>query len=147
MNNKKKSKKSKEKIHWPRSSSPRFAALLETFSCFSRRRHSIKVKVSIERRSKNKKTDVKRGKAACKNIEKKNHSIDGIEIQSHLSDLRHAVRLEHILDLSLHVAEAEGLRGRRGRRGFPESADAPRARVARRGRRRDHMFFFFQTRE
>jgi hypothetical protein len=48
-------------------------------------------------------------KAACET--KKTNQFDPISIhQSHLADLRHAVRLENVLDLSLDVAEAEGLR-------------------------------------
>ena len=65
---------------------------------------------------------------------------------SYLSDLRHAVRLEHILDLALDVAEAQKLLGGRRLRGGAD-ANATRARVAAAARRRDHRASFFSPLE
>jgi hypothetical protein len=55
------------------------------------------------------------GKRAREVFEKKEQSIDHRSTDlfnfnlSHLADLRHAVRLEHILDLALDVAQAQRL--------------------------------------
>ena len=124
-----------------------FAGSAGSCSRFSRRRHDEKIEAYPLSHGKGTENDRMMERQLAKTTKRGTDQFDPHRFRqnSHLSDLRHAVRLEHVLDLPLDVAEADDLRRGGGR--FPSGADdadaaAPRARVARR-RRRDHISFAF----